>query len=79
MQSSKRMMKRLPRYRQNGMMQKKKKKKNASLEKFSTYFTDHKEKKVRKKISKTFVLNKYITWPNLILTMEKKTTIILQQ
>lgn len=58
---------------------KKKKKKNASLEKFSTYFTDHKEKKVRKKISKTFVLNKYITWPNLILTMEKKTTIILQQ
>ena len=74
------MMKRLPRYRQNGMMQKKKnKKKNASLEKFSTYFTDHKEKKVRKKISKTFVLNKYITWPNLILTMEKKTTIILQQ
>lgn len=55
------------------------KKKNASLEKFSTYFTDHKEKKVRKKISKTFVLNKYITWPNLILTMEKKTTIILQQ
>ena len=27
MQSSKRMMKRLPRYRQNGMMQKKKKKK----------------------------------------------------
>lgn len=79
MQSSKRMMKRLPRYRQNGMMQKKKKKKNASLEKFSTYFTDHKEKKVRKKISKTFVLNKYITWPNLILTMEKKTTTILQQ
>ena len=79
MQSSKRMMKRLPRYRQNGMMQKKKKKKNASLEKFSTYFTDQKEKKVRKKISKTFVLNKYITWPNLILTMEKKTTIILQQ
>lgn len=56
-----------------------KKKKNASLEKFSTYFTDQKEKKVRKKISKTFVLNKYITWPNLILTMEKKTTIILQQ
>ena len=73
------MMKRLPRYRQNGMMQKKKKKKEASLEKFSTYFTDQKEKKVRKKISKTFVLNKYITWPNLILTMEKKTTIILQQ
>lgn len=73
------MMKRLPRYRQNGMMQKKKTNKESSLEKFSTYFTDHKEKKVRKKISKTFVLNKYITWPNLILTMEKKTTIILQQ
>ena len=56
-----------------------KQKKNASLEKFSTYFTDHKEKKVKKKMSKTFVLNEYITWPNLILTMEKKTTIILQQ
>ena len=72
-------MKRLPHYVQNGMMQKQNKKKNASLEKFSTYFTDHKEKKVKKKMSKTFVLNEYITWPNLILTMEKKTTIILQQ
>ena len=54
MQSSKRIMKRLPHYVQNGMMQKQnKEKKNASLEKFSTYFTDHKEKKVRKKMSKT--------------------------